>query len=134
VLTNTLICGFQNVENSDGTVAFRLHLGAGTDRTIGYCHQRLYKEASPHGRGKSYDGLDCYKPVYVISSLESTHFEKQSAELQRFILKNRIRVLNVIGHRETTSGYNGNFTRAIVSGTIFCFLFWMQDSDERDIC
>jgi len=82
-------------------LAFRLHDSKGTDRTIGYCFDRNYSETGSY-RIRSSDW--CYKPVLIITSLDDKEHEKNTADIRNFIIRNRIRVLNTAGHRESTSG------------------------------
>jgi hypothetical protein len=87
----------QNVINSDGTLAIRLHDSNGTDKTIGFSHDKTW-----HPAATSKD--DGFRPVLVIDNLDPEKFEENAKLLQDFITRNRIKVLNVAGHRQTTAG------------------------------
>jgi hypothetical protein len=45
-----------------------------------------------------------FRPVLVIDNLDPEKFEENAKLLQDFITRNRIKVLNVAGHRQTTAG------------------------------
>lgn len=75
---------------ADGTLAFRTHSSAGTDKTIGYALTRKW-QAVP-----SWTIPTQYKPVFVISDMTSA--EQRAGALH--LIRN-LRVLNVCGHRES---------------------------------
>lgn len=95
----------KNVDMSDATLAFRTHSSAGTDKTIGYCHSRKW--------GYATEGE--YKPCLVISDavhkcfldgrLQTEHpsdaWIKDAQSVREFLLKNKVKVLNVCGHRDS---------------------------------
>jgi hypothetical protein len=82
----------KNVDNSDGTIAFRLHSSVGTDKTIGYCITKVWKVQN----FKNYKKL-AYRPLLVIENLsDKTNISK----IRSFIKENKIKILNVCGHRE----------------------------------
>ena len=85
----------QNINNSCGTLVFRFHTGLGTDKTIGYAQTKRWCYGK---RGKT--DLEGYKPVLVIDSLSSENINR----VVLFIRSQNISVLNVAGHRESTSG------------------------------
>lgn len=45
--------------------------------------------------------------MLVISNVQESHLAENVKSIEGFILRNRIRVLNVAGHRESTSGVKG---------------------------
>jgi len=94
-----------NVEDSDGTIAIRLQPGNGTDKTIGYCHAKVWSYGTDRAQTK--DGPDVYRPVFVVTSLAAADQPQIIENLRQFITKNQIRVVNIAGHRETTSGMEG---------------------------
>lgn len=87
-----------NVDNSDGTVAFRLKASSGTDRTIGYAQTGRWIE----GEIRSMDIKETgNKPVCVIDDMSN---EQAAANvIRKFLADNNIVVLNVAGHRESTA-------------------------------
>lgn len=92
-----------NVDNSDGTVAFRTHSSPGTDKTIGYCITKKWKYPSEkiiiRGDLKTF-----YKPILVITDLISD----QNLEMfNSWIIKYNIKTMNICGHREE------NFTNEV---------------------
>lgn len=84
----------QNVDDSDGTIAFLLRNSVGTKYTIGYCHTHEWTF-----RSTSKD--DGYRPVLVIKKIT----DKTTENIQQFLLVNNIKILNIAGNRE--SGYRG---------------------------
>lgn len=65
----------QNVDDSDGTIAIRLHdSSCGTDKTIGYAQVKKWVYGK---RGQSRG--DGYKPVLVIRSLDLSEVSIPSA-------------------------------------------------------
>uniref|UniRef100_A0A7S1PI02 Uncharacterized protein n=1 Tax=Percolomonas cosmopolitus TaxID=63605 RepID=A0A7S1PI02_9EUKA len=87
-----------NVDNSDGTIAFRFHKSRGTDKTIGYAQTKKWTD----GKIKSMNRTETqYKPVCVVTQVQD---EKEAAQcIREFIQTNRLKVLNVAGHRESQS-------------------------------
>lgn len=53
-------------------------------------------------RGQSLDSG--YRPILVISSVEDSSFDETVKTIENFILSNRIKTVNIAGHRETTAG------------------------------
>lgn len=85
-----------NVDNSSATVAFRVRSSAGTDKTIGYCVERKWcKLSSLPLSKKGFCELTGYKPVLVISAFTPAC----ALALGTFLVKHRVTVLNVAGHR-----------------------------------
>jgi hypothetical protein len=87
----------KNVIDSDATVAFRFHAGAGTDKTIGYCVEKKWTTTNQldqtadvwvHEKG--------FRPVIVIAK----HDEAAKVALLSFLTRLTPGVLNVAGHRE----------------------------------
>lgn len=79
-----------NVDSSDGTIAFRLKKGVGTDKTIGYAQTGNWSYPK--------DILDApkHKPLFVVHNLNSVPIKRMA----QWIIDNKIEVLNVAGHRE----------------------------------
>lgn len=89
----------QNIRDSDGTIVFLLHRNpGGSTKTIGYCHTEKWV----NGFKSSSDG---FRPVLVITKaeMEEKMLEKTCVNIARWILYNRLRVLNVAGHRQSTA-------------------------------
>eukprot|EP01080_Neovahlkampfia_damariscottae_P005730 gene5730-9553_t len=81
----------KNVDNSNGTIAFRVCPGNGTDKTIGYCLTKTWKKIN-------FQNLKtAYLPLLIIDDLKS---DQNSFKIKKFILDNDITVLNVCGHSE----------------------------------
>lgn len=84
-----------NIKNSCGTVAFLIKKSIGTGKTIGYCQKKKWVYYSdPKTK------LDGYRPVLVITNLED--IQVNSLCLKGFVENNKIEILNVAGHRESS--------------------------------
>lgn len=81
-----------NVDNSDGTIAFRVKFSVGTDATIGYALSKRWD------RKIDFYSQTKYKPVYIIENLSGINFKG----IKEWIEGNDIKTLNVAGHRETS--------------------------------
>lgn len=80
-----------NVDDSEGTIAFLFRDSVGTKHTIGYCHTH---EWVPRSTSKN----NGYRPVLVIKRITSKTVE----DIQSFLIKNNIRILNIAGNRESS--------------------------------
>lgn len=95
----------QNVDESDGTVAFRLQPSIGTDRTIAYCRT---------GKWGAHSGADrLYRNCLVIEDLHKDNHEIVVQQIRNFIESNFIRVLNVAGHRNDETAGMQDFGDAV---------------------
>lgn len=81
----------KNVDDSDGTIAFRLKSSVGTDKTIGYCLTRKWAAVANFGVNTS------YKPCLVITNIRDPD---NVINIRKFIGQNRITVINIAGHRD----------------------------------
>lgn len=96
----------KNVDESDATVAFRLHFSVGTDKTIGYCVTR--KWTTVYDRFAFSRGfIKVHRPVLIITdaiSLEKHRDEvvrqRDAQRLREFLIEHNVKTLNVAGHRE----------------------------------
>jgi hypothetical protein len=95
----------RNVDDADGTIAFRLHPGNGTDKTIGWAHWREWTYGVDRAKSKD----EGWRPVLVIHNIDDSKKADNIAEIQSFIVRNKIAILNVAGHRETTSGMGAEY-------------------------
>lgn len=75
----------KNVDESDVTIAFRLHSSIGTDKTIGYCVTRKWQIVK---------NWQC-KNLLVIEN-----FDHAEEKIVNFLKKTKPKILNVCGHRE----------------------------------
>eukprot|EP01090_Pellita_catalonica_P011749 TRINITY_DN2393_c0_g1_i1.p1 TRINITY_DN2393_c0_g1~~TRINITY_DN2393_c0_g1_i1.p1 ORF type:complete len:143 (+),score=19.65 TRINITY_DN2393_c0_g1_i1:201-629(+) len=89
----------QNVDDADGTIAIRLHESGGTDSTIGWC---LYKKYTRENLHSSNTG---WRPVLVVDDVSPEKSAENVALIRAFVTSNKIRVLNVAGHSERSSGF-----------------------------
>lgn len=95
----------KNVDDSDGTVVFRLKYSPGSDFTIGYAQTQIWKKGNID---TMYGNLkNNYKPVCIITDLSDQKFVVDS--ILHFIVSNNIKILNVAGHRESSAPIK-NFT------------------------
>lgn len=88
-----------NVDNSDGTLAFRTHASVGTDKTIAYAlHKKWYYPTYLRGNDS---GVvlppSTYKPMLLIYDLGKVGVAQ---EIREWLQRHNIRVLNVAGHRD----------------------------------
>lgn len=81
-----------NVDDSDATVAFRLGPSRGPDSTIGWCMSRDWSRKDVASRD------DGHRPVLVLNGSTNKH-KKAFCD---FIARNKVRTLNVAGHRLST--------------------------------
>lgn len=96
----------KNVDVSDGTIAIRYYDSIGTDKTIGYCIMGYWGRCnlSLHTKknvvyDKTHIGNTKYKkPLLIITGASSV--EESANDIKAFITDNKIKVLNVCGHRE----------------------------------
>lgn len=78
-----------NVDNSDGTIAFRLYSSPGTDKTIGYCFTKTWKVC--------FNNKTTYRPILIIDNLLDKNITNK---IKNFIIDNNIKILNICGHRD----------------------------------
>jgi hypothetical protein len=88
-----------NVDESDGTLAFRTRRTVGTDKTIAYAlHKRWYY---PKYLGTKDKGVvlpkSAYKPVLLVDDLSRKELRD---EVHTWMAEKNIRVLNVCGRRD----------------------------------
>lgn len=94
----------RNVDNSDGSMAFRTHKSPGTDNTISYCQRKVW------GKPDLISNLpSSYKPVFIVHPIlltgkfsdkfHSLIWESEVERAKEFLQKHQIRTLNVFGHR-----------------------------------
>ena len=84
----------RNVDDSDGTIAFRDHPSPGTDKTIGYAVTKEWKVVDP----TKWSGQP-YKPVLVIHCFKDSDLPMVAKQIHSFVEENSIEVLNVCGNR-----------------------------------
>ena len=82
----------KNVDDSDGTLTFRLYASSGTDNTIGYCLTHRWRHVS------RFDIETKHKPCLVITDFSDY---KNVSRIREFIKTHKIETLNVAGHRDT---------------------------------
>lgn len=85
----------KNVDNSDGTIAFLLKSSTGTEKTIGYCLEGKWVKRWISGNG--------YKPILVLDKdILQNNRDEAIKNIQNFILSNKIQILNIAGHRQSS--------------------------------
>lgn len=104
-----------NVDNSDGTIAFRIKRSPGTDKTIGYCITGKWEVINYKNLNSS-----LYKPLLVINNVSLEKTKENVEKMYHFIIDYEIKILNVCGHREYICD-NGSFFH-IVKKLLICFL------------
>jgi hypothetical protein len=94
-----------NVDRADGVLAIRLHASPGTDGTINYAGSKRWK--SDFVSTLNFAGQIAFdatatdgKPVLILSSIQMSDFDVLKNIVRHFVLKYRIRTLNVCGHRD----------------------------------
>ena len=93
----------KNVDDSDGTLCLIVHRGrGGTSKTIGYCRFKKWKDD-----WKSSD--NGYRPVMVIDIYNQRDDKAIVDIVVNWLVRNKIRVLNVAGHRQSTSFVKPHF-------------------------
>jgi hypothetical protein len=81
----------RNVDNSDVTLAFRLHRGIGTDKSIGYAKTKRWQTIDDSVVG-------WYRPYLIVRNV--TQVEKAVESIVEFIIAHEARTVNVCGHRD----------------------------------
>lgn len=100
----------KNVDDADGTVAFRLKSSPGTDNTISYSQTKIWGGNFVNWTVDKSAAI--YKPTCVITQLDDE--ESAAKEIRDFVIRNDIEVLNVAGHREG-SVPNKNISKQVES-------------------
>lgn len=88
-----------NVDDSDATVAFFLRYSPGTSKTLGYCVSKKWENYNERQKV-----IMPYRPFLVIRHMNRSEQE----ELRSFLLRHKVRRLNVAGHRG-----DSDFTRSV---------------------
>lgn len=98
-----------NIENSDGTLAFRLFSSIGTDKSIGYCLTKKWKVLNDYESIKKTK----YNPLLIINTIDDQKKDSTCQKIRSFIYENNIKTLNVCGHRESKKNDN-SFEKAVM--------------------
>lgn len=94
---NKMKNAIQNINESEGTLVFRLHFDNHVDRIIGYCQTKKWiKSATPRTSNKK---PHIHRPVCVIYNIRN--LGKISSLIVDFLKNNQITILNVTGHSQT---------------------------------
>lgn len=107
----------KNVDESDATIAFRLHSSVGTDKTIGYCLTKTWNVINY----QNYTNIP-YRLLLVIDDVSERKKKQNIANIQTFMVKNSVKILNVCGHREGKETGCENFTVVVRNLLIAAFL------------
>ena len=83
----------KNVDDANVTIVFRFHSSPGTDKTIGYAQTGTWCSRSSTLE-------DGYRPVLVIKSFSNNDVKL----IPEFLLRHSARVVNIAGHRQSSSG------------------------------
>jgi len=65
-----------------------------------------------YGKDRAQSKDDGWRPVLVITDISEEKMDENVQQIRDFVMRNQIRVINVAGHRETTSGESG-FTEKV---------------------
>ena len=95
----------KNVDDSDATIAFRLHDSTGTDKSIGYCLTKKW------GVTSNVDISCPYRPILIIRDLSPEKSKSNTSKILSFLFEHNVQVLNVCGHRDEKD--NCKFTFAV---------------------
>lgn len=115
-----------NVDNSDGTIAFRLYSSSGTDKTIGYCLTKKWQIVTNF---KTF-GKTKYKPLLVIEDLSDQKKDFNVQKIRSFIFDNNIKILNVCGHREDVKTGFKSFKITVKNILVSAFLIEIENFYE----
>ncbi len=115
------------MDDADGTIAFRLHPGNGTDKTIGWSHLRFvlcfltlstltmnhlwweplgitHSSAAckksrrwAYGTQRGQSKDDGWRPVLVIDDVSAERVEETAQQIRYWITRNKIAVVNIAG-------------------------------------
>ncbi|KAL6042063.1 Molybdenum carrier, variant 2 [Balamuthia mandrillaris] len=83
----------KNVDDADGTIAFRLHEGNGTDKTIGWAHLRQWSYGPWRGQSKE----DGWRPVLVIDDVSDERMEENCRCIHDWVVRNKLAIINIAG-------------------------------------
>jgi len=112
-----------NVDNSNATIAFRLHVGSGTDKTIHYCLTKRYSlpgADSPFARQLLEEADTAL--MHIFDNNTSNNDNMQQQEQQQEQKQNLYRPVLIIRRIPTISGNNNSEQRAQVIQAIRDFI------------
>lgn len=99
----------KNIDDSDGTLIFRVFSSVGPNLVLGYCVSGKWRPFTEEDRKQR---KTLYKPCLVVSDLSDRSMGKNTETIRDFIRVNRIKVLNVTGHRD---GVLPGYTQSILT-------------------
>lgn len=103
----------RNVNDSDGTVIFRVYTSIFTDLALGYCISGKWRPFTEEDKKQR---KTLHKPCLVISDLSEKKEGSNIEAIRDFIIKNRIKTLNVTGHRDgSIPGYTNSILSLLVN-------------------
>lgn len=102
----------KNIDDSDATIAFRLHDSAGTDKSIGYCLTKKWEKVN----SSNVHIFKPYRPVLIITDLSLENTQSNTNKMLSFLFEHNVRTLNVCGHRDDS--VNNSFTLAVKDSLI----------------
>lgn len=106
-----------NVDNSDGTIIFRVFPSLGTDLVMGYCISGKFR---PFLKEDLELRKTRYKPCLIISDLSEEKMDRTVEVIRDFLRVNRIKVLNITGHRDgVLPGYTQSVMDILVDALSF---------------
>lgn len=105
----------RNVDESDGTIAFRMKPSRGTDCTINYCLTGIW------GMGKKNDKVSRKYATLIIGDIlyDDDRHDELVQHIVSFILDNQISTLNVAGHRDYDSEWSKRIETILSEALLF---------------
>jgi predicted NAD-dependent protein-ADP-ribosyltransferase YbiA (DUF1768 family) len=107
-----------NVDDSDGTVAFRTRSSIGTDKTALFCRSGVWPQG-PLGLqplAQLWDPTSAapwYRPCLLIDDLSVEKIDSNAEKIVEFVQKKKIKCLNVCGHRDAATAGVENFNARV---------------------
>lgn len=99
----------RNIDDSDGTLIFRVFSSVGPNTVLGYCVSGKWRPFTEEDKKQK---KTLYKPCLVISDLSDQGMGKNTEAIRDFLRVNRIRTLNITGHRD---GVLPGYTQSIMN-------------------
>jgi len=108
----------RNVDDSDATLVIRFHSSQGTDKTIGYARNKMWKSAIEKDGNISKSTSSRYKPLFVVTQIgNDADIIRKADELFEFLCRHRVKVLNVAGHRASKLNLDSSKVHRLLMST-----------------
>jgi len=109
----------KNVDDSDATIAFRLHESAGTDKSIGYCLTKKWGKMN-----SKVHIFKPYRPILIITDISLENTKANTNKILSFLFKYNVQTLNVCGHRDDS--INNSFTLAVKNSLVSALICYRK--------